>query len=218
MVVLFERDEHVCLWLASKPGRTPLTWSEGPFTWATSPTSEHIADTDIRAPPPQAAKVAESSARDKATRSADWPPYILLGPTLHSAASHSMPIPAEEPDSVGFLSLPPELRNRIYDLVLGEFDIELVLSKSQPRPPLLRTCRQIRAEASMLYYARTFLVTSAETNCVPWLRSIPAAMRKHMKPVRLLNGKKWFGSYDVLICRLLHELGRDGDDVVLQMH
>jgi hypothetical protein len=130
-----------------------------------------------------------------------------------------MPDASPMPDQdCPFLDLPPELRNRIYDLVFSEFKLELVLSATQPRPPLLRTCRQIRQEASSLYYARSFLVTCAEEICVPWLRSIPAEMRKHMRAVKLLRGRKWVGSSSILICRLLHELGADGDDVVLEMY
>ncbi|KAK6391613.1 hypothetical protein LTR65_004448 [Meristemomyces frigidus] len=82
------------------------------------------------------------------------------------------------------LELPPELRNRIFESVLVSQDEELIL-ENQPSPALLRTCRQIRDEASSLYYAQPFLLTNAEKLCIPWLASVPPKMRNRIKTIRM---------------------------------
>ncbi|KAK5121497.1 hypothetical protein LTR85_005330 [Meristemomyces frigidus] len=84
-----------------------------------------------------------------------------------------------------FLELPPELRTRIYELVLVSPDERLIM-KDEPSPALLRTCRQIRTDASSLYYAQnTFLITNAESLCIAWLTSLPPKMRAHIRTLRM---------------------------------
>lgn len=83
------------------------------------------------------------------------------------------------------LELPPELRNHIYEFVLVSPD-EALIMKNSSSPALLRTCRQIREEASSLYYGQNiFLITNAESLCIQWLASVPAKMRAHIKTMRL---------------------------------
>lgn len=62
--------------------------------------------------------------------------------------------PSPEGSGSRLLSLAPELRNRIYRFTLLERDqIEIEAGVSIPLPPsLLQTCRQIRQEASGIYY------------------------------------------------------------------
>jgi hypothetical protein len=55
------------------------------------------------------------------------------------------------------LELPGELRNRIYRLCLVSEDAEpiAVISTSFPEPPLLSTCKEIREEASAIFYGES---------------------------------------------------------------
>lgn len=51
------------------------------------------------------------------------------------------------------LALPPELRTRIYEYVLApKFKKKTITRYSLEQPPLLRTCKTIRAEARSVYY------------------------------------------------------------------
>ncbi|KAH9837400.1 hypothetical protein Tdes44962_MAKER08366 [Teratosphaeria destructans] len=56
-----------------------------------------------------------------------------------------------------FLALPPELRNTIYEYLLV-YKYGITLSRRiigvHCMPPLLRTCRQIKTEASAIYYSQ----------------------------------------------------------------
>ncbi|KAF2768733.1 hypothetical protein EJ03DRAFT_114152 [Teratosphaeria nubilosa] len=56
-----------------------------------------------------------------------------------------------------FLQLPPELRNNIYEhLLVYKYGNKLSqrIIAIHCMPPLLRTCRQIKAEASAIYYSQ----------------------------------------------------------------
>ncbi|KAK5127544.1 hypothetical protein LTR85_006884 [Meristemomyces frigidus] len=55
-------------------------------------------------------------------------------------------------DHSGFLKLPPELRNRIYEMVLVEEDFIHVTRQPSFEPPLLKTCHQIRDDALQIYF------------------------------------------------------------------
>lgn len=70
------------------------------------------------------------------------------------------------------LSLPPEMRNRIYRFALvEEDDIEIPSGGPFPSdPPLLRTCSQIRGEAiSIFYLENTFSFTIEDFNAGKYL-------------------------------------------------
>lgn len=52
-----------------------------------------------------------------------------------------------------FMTLPAELQNLIYRFVLHEAETIVIDKKSPPaQPALLQTCRQIRNDASGIYY------------------------------------------------------------------
>lgn len=67
---------------------------------------------------------------------------------------------AKSRERVGFLSLPAELRNRIYELVVTSDDEKESCKESAAicipslQPPLTRTCRTIRSETLAMYYSR----------------------------------------------------------------
>lgn len=65
-----------------------------------------------------------------------------------------------------FLSLAPELRNAIYEAVIASHDL-------CTQPILFRTCRQIRAEALVLFYSTHCFHLRALDVC--WLESIVPA-------------------------------------------
>jgi hypothetical protein len=49
------------------------------------------------------------------------------------------------------LSLPPEIRNMIYRLVVVQGVINIPASTTSPEPPLLRANKKIRQEAMQIY-------------------------------------------------------------------
>jgi len=122
------------------------------------------------------------------------------------------PPPAPPTPHCPLLGLPPELRNRIYDLVL--ISKREVLIKDTFSPPLLRTYRQIEAEASSIYYSQNlFIVTNAETLTLAWPKSLPAGMRDLIKTFRLYVSHKfsWVNVTEHkhrLLCRLKAEIRR----------
>ena len=73
--------------------------------------------------------------------------------------------------------LPPELRNRIYRLVLvANEPVNVVESEINCYTALLKTCRQIRSEASQIFFAenkfRAAFTVNAKGTAVDWLSSI----------------------------------------------
>ncbi|KAK5731479.1 hypothetical protein LTR17_011367 [Elasticomyces elasticus] len=113
-----------------------------------------------------------------------------------------------------FFKLPAELRNRIY-----EHHEEFILAKRQPPPPILRTCRQIRSEGSIMYYgSNDFVISRAERRCLPWLLSRPADIIKHLGTLQLST---WpvenAENKGVLVRRLQKELEEVGIVVKLEM-
>ena len=66
----------------------------------------------------------------------------------HSTTTIANTAPTYIGGAVGFLELPPELRNRIFEHVL------IVAPPQEPRQPaLIRICHQVRSERLSLYYA-----------------------------------------------------------------
>lgn len=91
------------------------------------------------------------------------------------------------------LQLPPEIRNRIYEAVLLKYEMVDILRGTRV-PPVLRTCHQIRYEASGIYYARTILVISAapafsKTNFIgyicKWLKALRPMDRSAIRTIYL---------------------------------
>lgn len=92
--------------------------------------------------------------------------------------------------------LPPELRNIIYEHIVVNNDKIKVRDfyagkrTSVAKPPsILHACRQIRGEASPLYYGlNTFDMQSYEGNdkmLCRWLAGLEAQDRSHLREIRL---------------------------------
>jgi len=79
------------------------------------------------------------------------------------------------------LTLPPELRNTIFELVLQGTTTEpeikgddLQSGEPFPLPPLLRSCKQIYLEASLIFYERTTFYLNGSLKAFQWLEVIRA--------------------------------------------
>lgn len=78
-----------------------------------------------------------------------------------------------------FLELPPELRNRIYFAALGSEQPTCLIDRDGKKysPGLLRTCKQIREEATDIYYNNTefeiWIKGDDTRTAVKWLNSRP---------------------------------------------
>ena len=84
---------------------------------------------------------------------------------------------ATEQPNPGFLDLPPEIRNRVYELALFDGNGAVAIDATWRPPPLLSTCKQIRNETlCMVYTCNEFAFTI--TNCNV---SVLAAFEKHVK-------------------------------------
>ncbi|KAF2217254.1 hypothetical protein CERZMDRAFT_93304 [Cercospora zeae-maydis SCOH1-5] len=87
------------------------------------------------------------------------------------------------------LTLPPELRNRIYITCLTH---PTYSAESPPRirpsytlPPLLKTCRQIYSEAIGVYYSSTPAFRCLdEDSTIKWLCNLPEQYRSMLREVR----------------------------------
>ena len=86
-----------------------------------------------------------------------------------------------------FLRLPPEIRNRIYNIHFADFTQPL---NTPVQPPLTLTCSQIRAETLQMFYsACTFEITLEQHIAFNYIRSRNES-RLHIPPKTLL----WFHS------------------------
>ena len=106
--------------------------------------------------------------------------------------------PKSKMESSPLARLPPELRNTIYEMVVLEEDpIDIEADQTTlafPIPGLLRTCSQLCAEASSIFYGRNIFVVSNpefsyvnETECIlhEWLRMLGGTNRALLREVRL---------------------------------
>ncbi|KAK5114558.1 hypothetical protein LTR85_010135 [Meristemomyces frigidus] len=86
-------------------------------------------------------------------------------PTAVVRSGSKAPFPATM-DNSPFARLPPELRNRIFDLALTRSNgCRIELDQMQNYNQLTRTCRQIRAETHAVFYSQNdFLVGSDYDN------------------------------------------------------
>lgn len=78
--------------------------------------------------------------------------------------------------SVGFLSLPIEIRNKIYETVLVD-RLSLWISphsihRTTSIPPLLITCKTIKYEASPIFYGANSFVTDHVECFLQWLKTL----------------------------------------------
>ena len=80
------------------------------------------------------------------------------------------------------LTLPAELRNRIYRLALCKRDGNTISTNVVPEPPLLATCKQIRNEATAIFYRENDLVVDVgDYDSTP----IMAVFHKHLASEKL---------------------------------
>ena len=128
-------------------------------------TSDHLSDDDYcitssgltRAPSPTNCTTTSTAPHVNfhtglELRKSRSRPHNMPSTTAHSTSSTST--------CCRLLELPAELRNRIYREVLITGGCIDVTRESISQPPLLRACRQIRAEAKSIYYLenRTFYI------------------------------------------------------------
>ncbi|KAK3686330.1 hypothetical protein LTR37_019920 [Vermiconidia calcicola] len=113
----------------------------------------------------------------------------LQSPTEENINSFS-----DEPPLPYIQRIPPEIRNRIYELVLGHG--ESVDIDTTGWPGIVDTCQKIREEALPLYLSNIFVVTILDFNHVAlctWLEGFK------LVPAELKNWSKRFASYQRLL-------------------
>lgn len=72
------------------------------------------------------------------------------------AATHELRSPQRRSQTNSpLLTLPPELRNKIYDYALVETE-PILVTTAFTQPPLLRICSQVRSEALPMWYTETY--------------------------------------------------------------
>lgn len=95
------------------------------------------------------------------------------------------------------LDIPVELRVHILELALaseGTKDINgddvpkrvVIIARFSKRPHLLAVCRQLRGEASDIYYGNHIFEIRTHWNAVPWLRSRTKEARNRLTTLRLV--------------------------------
>lgn len=112
------------------------------------------------------------------------PPMLQPFPTFTQPSNlQAPPHPASKTNSCRLLSLPGELRNRIYRAALvSDRTIEIDKARwSTHQPALLKTCRTIRAEAYRLFY----LENKISTNIHDWNPVVKYEFQKLMANHRI---------------------------------
>ena len=86
-----------------------------------------------------------------------------------------------------FFTLPPELRNRIYELLLlpntneqGPYSI----SRHRLNPAILNVNRQIRSESAGIFFQNNTFQFSDPAICLRWLRTVPLKYREMITEIR----------------------------------
>jgi len=122
---------------------------------------------------------------------------------------------------IGFVHLPPEIRNKIYRycLVLGRIWPRLKLHAydrlstfEKPQTQMFEVCRQIFAEAAPLYFAENkFILSSGE---LPWCHHTSALYTRPVSKIALQNLRSLSINFDVRDCQILPDhLRANYDDV-----
>ncbi|KAF2167338.1 hypothetical protein M409DRAFT_22148 [Zasmidium cellare ATCC 36951] len=113
-------------------------------------------------------------------------PGALINAHIHSA------------NRLHILGLIPELRNRIMEMALSSPD-DIALSATSPQqPPILRTCSQLRAQYTRVYYTINSLVLSLEAyNGAATVPAVKAFVKHVESPMDLeiiefLRVEKWW--------------------------
>ena len=116
------------------------------------------------------------------------------------------------------LALPAEWRNRIYHLVLVS-DQRIRITPSPQgfqhtdrthEPSLIQTCRQIRREATTIYYSDNVFRANLLPDLVAWLKLIGEATRAMLKNVQLIRECYSTVARLFMIERDLRDLARQG--------
>ncbi|KAK4494755.1 hypothetical protein PRZ48_014111 [Zasmidium cellare] len=106
------------------------------------------------------------------------------------------------------LTLPPELRNKIYTLVLVQgAPIQISERSTKPslaargatahytrllEPPFLLTCRQIRHEALPIFYGENVFFTAIKDALPPWLLAIGPEKARMVRHIRGFRPSRYF--------------------------
>lgn len=90
-------------------------------------------------------------------------------PSAAGESDSTPPIPATSSSKTSLLCLPGELRNCIYRATFADPAVNVAVTSCVfPEPALLSVCKQIRAEASPIFYAeRTFQVNNQNYDSTP---------------------------------------------------
>lgn len=80
------------------------------------------------------------------------------------------------PSKIGFVDLPAEMRNEIYDLTVNEIFADGATvhwaDAIVQQPALLNTCRQVRSELLQVYYSRLSLVVEVPSRPIATFRTL----------------------------------------------
>lgn len=97
--------------------------------------------------------------------------------------------------SVGFLSLPIEIRNKIYEPVLVESNYLWISPYHTHRttsvPPLLRTCKVIKYEASPIFYGANSFIADQVEYFVPWLKTLGRINITYLRNLEMHIGRSF---------------------------
>ena len=95
--------------------------------------------------------------------------------------------------SVGFLSLPIEIRNKIYELALVQ-PYHLWISpyhthRTTNKPPLLRTCKTISYETSPIFYGANSFIADQVEYFIQWLRTLGRVNIAYLRDLEIPLGR-----------------------------
>ena len=90
---------------------------------------------------------------------------------------------------VGFLSLPPRARLRIYEYALVS-ELQFIphcrpATETPVIPSILRTCKQIHSEASRILYSKNTFLVSEPKRILEWFTQIGRVNIKHLNRIRI---------------------------------
>lgn len=95
--------------------------------------------------------------------------------------------------SVGFLSLPIEIRNKIYEPVLVEPNYLWISPYHTHRttsvPPLLITCKSINYEASPIFYGANSFIADHVEYFLQWLKTLGQVNIKYLRDLEMHIGR-----------------------------
>ncbi|KAI6792277.1 hypothetical protein KC363_g4304 [Hortaea werneckii] len=98
-----------------------------------------------------------------------------------------MALRSERNTSPLLFRLPPELRNRIYELLLlpdTNDQCPYSISKQRLSPAILNVNRQIHSESAGIFFQNNIFQFSDPTICLRWLRTVPLKYREMITEIR----------------------------------